>query len=614
MSSIVPVNLVVKALRDSGYKNTAYAVAELIDNSIQYGASQVDFICFEEDFQTPKRLISRISEIAILDNGTGMTVDTLETALQFGNGSNLKNTTENVIGRFGMGLPSSSISQAKKVEVYTWTDSVDNSIYSYLNVDEIISGTLTEVPMPSKRSIPDEFKKIGLKFEKTGTLVVWSEIDRCLWKTGETIIKHSESLIGRMYRKFISSGQVNISGKVYKKNKLSEVVLDKKFLPNDPMYLMKNTTVSNILNKAGLSDPMFDFYGGEEGYQKEYKIHYKGNDHSVYVRYSVAKEEARRSKDGKNAGHRDHGKLAGENIGVSVVRTGRELDLDTSWAISYDTRERWWGVEVEFPSTLDEVFGVTNNKQYAVNFKELGTMDIAEVVKESGLTVGQYKEELLENNDLKGLLIEIAIDIENQLSIIRTYIRTQAKKLEKTEKVTRHDGSVTPTDFGGEIKATEMTDKRKESGNTGTSDKDELEKTDEEKLKELEKSLTDDEVVDATEIAQMLIKSGIKYQFVDTSFDGNAFFSVSPVGGKIIIKLNNSHPAYHKFVEVLNDDIDQDVEKDELLERLKTAQYGLKLILMAWARYEDEQPDGPLKTAVKNARQDWGRIAAEFME
>jgi hypothetical protein len=614
MSSIVPVNLVVKALRDSGYKNTAYAVAELIDNSIQYGASNVDFICFEEDFQTPKRLISRISEIAILDNGSGMTVDKLETALQFGNGSNLKNTTENVIGRFGMGLPSSSISQAKKVEVYSWTDTVDNSIYSYLNVDEIVSGALSEVPFPVKKQVPDEFKKIGLKFEKTGTLVVWSEIDRCLWKTGETIIKHSESLIGRMYRKFISSGQVNISGKVFKKSKLSEVLLDKKFLPNDPMYLMKNTTVTKALNKAGLSDPMFDYYGGLEGYEKEYKIHYKGNDHKVYVRYSVAKEEARKSKNGNAAGAMDHGKHAGDNIGVSVVRSGRELDLDNSWAIGYDPRERWWGVEVEFPSTLDEVFGVTNNKQYAVNFKELGSMDIASVVRESGLSIGAYKEELLDNNDLKGLLIEIAIDIENQLSIIRTYVKTQAKKLEKTEKVTRHGHEDTTTDFGGEIKATEMTDKRKESGNAGTSDKDELEKTDEEKLKDLETSLKEDEVVGATEIAEMLIKNKIKYQFIDTSFDGNAFFSVSPVGGKIIIKLNNTHPAYHKFVEVLKDDIDSSIEKDELLERLKTAQYGLKLILMAWARYEDEQLEGPLKTAVKNARQDWGRIAAEFMQ
>ena len=47
-NSIVPVNLVVKSLRDNGYKNTAYAVAELIDNSIQHGSDKVDLICLEK--------------------------------------------------------------------------------------------------------------------------------------------------------------------------------------------------------------------------------------------------------------------------------------------------------------------------------------------------------------------------------------------------------------------------------------------------------------------------------------------------------------------------------------------------------------------------------------
>lgn len=31
---VIPPKLAVKAMRDSGYKNTAYAIAELIDNSV----------------------------------------------------------------------------------------------------------------------------------------------------------------------------------------------------------------------------------------------------------------------------------------------------------------------------------------------------------------------------------------------------------------------------------------------------------------------------------------------------------------------------------------------------------------------------------------------------
>jgi len=48
--------------------------------------------------------------------------------------------------------------------------------------------------------------------------------------------------------------------------------------------------------------------------------------------------------------------------------------------------------------------------------------------------------------------------------------------------------------------------------------------------------------------------------------------------------------------------------------RLVTARDGLKLLLMAWARYEDEQPDGPRRRVAQNARWDWGRIAEQFLD
>ena len=38
---IIPAHLAVKAMRDNGYKNAAYAIAELMDNSIQAGARKV---------------------------------------------------------------------------------------------------------------------------------------------------------------------------------------------------------------------------------------------------------------------------------------------------------------------------------------------------------------------------------------------------------------------------------------------------------------------------------------------------------------------------------------------------------------------------------------------
>lgn len=42
---LVPTHLAVQAMRDNGYRNTAYAIAELIDNSIQAGATRVELLC-----------------------------------------------------------------------------------------------------------------------------------------------------------------------------------------------------------------------------------------------------------------------------------------------------------------------------------------------------------------------------------------------------------------------------------------------------------------------------------------------------------------------------------------------------------------------------------------
>src|SRR5690606_37478308 len=146
--------------------------------------------------------------------------------------------------------------------------------------------------------------------------------------------------------------------------------------PNDPLYLMAKTGTPAPFN----STPMFEpFHMGNEAEPGVYRypVTVDGTQHTVTVRASIARPEARRSdvsdhpwpdtaNPNRDAGSQTWGQHARRNIGVSLVRKGRELDLDTSWAIGYNPVERWWGIEVDFPPELDEVFGVTNNKQTAV--------------------------------------------------------------------------------------------------------------------------------------------------------------------------------------------------------------------------------------------------------
>ncbi|MCL4256739.1 MAG: ATP-binding protein, partial [Anaerolineae bacterium] len=186
-------------MRDNGYKNAAYAIAELMDNSIQAGATRVELLCAEKTELAKQRQRTRIHQLAVLDNGCGMNADVLLMALQFGNGTRLTPEHQTGIGRFGMGLPNSSISQARSVEVWSWQDGVENALYTYLDIDEIERGELRYVPVPQPKPIPKIWREAGKTFDNTGTLVVWSNLDRCQWRTAKTIIDNSEMLIGRMY-------------------------------------------------------------------------------------------------------------------------------------------------------------------------------------------------------------------------------------------------------------------------------------------------------------------------------------------------------------------------------------------------------------------------------
>ena len=83
-ASIIPPDLAIQAMRDSGYKNTAYALAELVDNSVQAKANSIEIICIEEMQQVRERQRRRLCKIGVLDNGEGMSATVLRKALQFG--------------------------------------------------------------------------------------------------------------------------------------------------------------------------------------------------------------------------------------------------------------------------------------------------------------------------------------------------------------------------------------------------------------------------------------------------------------------------------------------------------------------------------------------------
>ena len=296
---IVPPSLVVKAMQDSGYKNAAYAVAELIDNSIQAGATRVELICLEALQQLDQRKSVRLKAVGVLDNGHGMDANALRTALQFGNGAHLHDRSG--IGRFGMGLPNSSMSQGDRVEVWSWKRGVENAVFSYLDLNEIQTGDMTQVPTPKKKRLPAEWKKVAGDFGETGTLVVWANPNRCNWKRAEAFVRNSEEVVGRLYRRFIADGRVSIRLAAYRDEDLVEPHLERDARPNDPGYLIERTSCPEPWNDTSMFEPW-----GDE-FQQVIGVKFRDESHKITVTYSIAKKEAR---SGHNQGAEPWGKHA----------------------------------------------------------------------------------------------------------------------------------------------------------------------------------------------------------------------------------------------------------------------------------------------------------------
>ena len=592
---LVPTRLAVQAMRDNGYRNTAYAVAELIDNSIQAEATNVELLCCESEELVRERVRRRIKHIAVLDNGSGMDDAVLRMALQFGNGTHLDDRSG--IGRFGMGLPSASISQCRKVEVWSWQHGPDKARYSYIDLKAVEDGSMREVPAPQERPLPAMWVEAARSIGATGTLVTWSALDRAMWRTANTVIRNSEFVIARMYRRFLDEGKVSIRLAAFTDDNPSRFSIDEYAIANDPGYTIVPSSTPTPYDEQAM------FQQDGDNWEVRRTIRFRDEDCPVVVRFTYAKEEARESP---NAGNTEYGRHAGKNVGVSLVRAERELDMDQALVVSYEPRERWWGVEVEFPPALDELFGVTNNKQSARNFSEVASNFKTALIGTGAGTSTEMLDELIEADDPNWSTLR-----DHQLD--RSPPRHTPQSDSGAAKGDRQD---TPAfrSQRAEVQGTEVTRERQQEGHRGFSDAGE-ERPEEERKEELKNELVDSGLSEqqAEELAARTIDSGIKYTFAEADLEGRSFFTVRPVAGEIVIKINVNHPAYKNLVEVLEEEVAEEATEAELRDRLLRANRGLKLLLIAWARYEDEQPTDAEREQIQDIRTDWGRVAYRFL-
>lgn len=373
------------ALRSSGYKSIDSAVAELIDNSIEAGAHDIFVIMTERIDPISRR--KAVYEFGILDNGNGMDISKLASCL--GIGFTTKSDRRGM-GRFGVGLPQASLHVTPSVEVYSWTEEdgpieVDEPVRQvWLDINKVKTGEQEEINDPELVEIPEQYRKF-LKyrtedrvydFTQHGTLVYWKDCDNVKPKMRASLNDKLEFALGRKFRHLISGGTHNIRIiTIGHEDNAIDV------LPNDPLFLMNpNFVLGNINDPANIcernnvncTEPIFAPYGdnnGEVSISIPYIDRLTGETKTsvVLVRFSIVRAEFydQTAFPTGNPGSKPIGKYVKKLEGVSVVRAGREIDFGCFGF--YDNTNspyhRWWGCEILFEPVLDEIFGVSNNKQ-----------------------------------------------------------------------------------------------------------------------------------------------------------------------------------------------------------------------------------------------------------
>lgn len=350
----------VESMRDVGYKSTGFALAELVDNSIQAGAENIHIIVHCDQGE-------QVSAIAIMDDGHGMDKEMISESVRWG--GTHRHDKRDGFGRFGHGKPSACVSQGRRFTSFSKTAGGElNSVE--IDLDEIASGVLSGAgghiltPPPKigkERPIPKWVREYrvthGLpEHMPQGTVVIIEKIDRADFKTRTALSRHLSEHMGVIYRYFLTDVKVFVNGAAVG--------------PIDPLFTLPGhrdpdaETDSDRAEDAGML--RFEVFSNTDDGGKKRSLGW------VKVRFArmdpnFPRVDKTRHAEGENGNYR-WTIMRNWNKGLQILRKGRQIDVVEArcpWTtfVNYD---RYWGCEIDFDPGLDEEFRVTTSKQQAV--------------------------------------------------------------------------------------------------------------------------------------------------------------------------------------------------------------------------------------------------------
>ncbi len=265
-----------------------------------------------------------------------------------------RHDSRDLFGRFGYGLPSASVSQGRRVEVYSRTKKSDFH-RAHLDLDEIRDGKnlvngKVSIAKPVASDVPEFVQEYAAEhfpggLDKVRTVVVWSSLDRASKKRAPELENHLLETFGVTYRNHLRGMSVVVNGKTAE--------------PVDPLFITEGARFYDVdPERAEAIEP------------QTFEVRDRDSKEvlgTVTARFSVMPPTFARKDKAREVGRRNGNQrwpILRDHNGLIVLRSGRQIDVVTRGLprvfVNYD---RYIGIEVDFPPTLDEYFGVTTHKQ-----------------------------------------------------------------------------------------------------------------------------------------------------------------------------------------------------------------------------------------------------------
>ncbi len=347
------------SMRASGYSNEGEALGDLIDNSIEAGASKIDIILNRDGGRSPES----ITQIALIDDGHGMSPKFLEASIGFGQTS--RGAKKDGLGRYGNGMTNAAIAFSEKCNIFsktqnspwhkTFIDLVEGSPTCF--TDDYLTNVLKMSPPEAVKENPPKWinDEIDLNKLNNGTIVVLNSFTQEYRKWSfRDFVDSLARYIGVTYHKLAGSIEIYIHDKKYRKEPLLVQFIDPLFItPGLRGYDLDEDRAIELPGAKG----KLELAGDKKNYGE------------ITIRVSVMSPSFALKKEFKIKGKKAQGDNANsrfpvmrEYTGVILVRNGRVIGVERLKPIRFGNNQQSIGIELSFSGEADEIFGLTYRK------------------------------------------------------------------------------------------------------------------------------------------------------------------------------------------------------------------------------------------------------------